>query len=94
MVLIEAMACGLQIVATDCEHGPTEIIHSDALGTLVPVNDAPALAKAIARRLQANKTGPTAEGRTFVEKYEPALVAKRYVDVLARIRPDLAKDNA
>jgi len=93
MVLIEAMACGLPIVATDCEHGPSEIIYSDALGTLVPVNDAPALAKAIAQRLQANTKGPPLEGRTFVEQYEPASVAKRYADVLATIRPGFAKNN-
>ena len=94
MVLIEAMACGLQIVASDCEHGPSEIIKSDAVGALVPVNDAAALTTAIAKRLQAPKSKPSSEGRAFVEQYQPSMVAQRYADVLSRMGPDSNAGNA
>jgi glycosyltransferase involved in cell wall biosynthesis len=46
-VLIEALACQCQIVATDCPRGPREILLDGALGALVPVEDANALARAV-----------------------------------------------
>lgn len=50
--LIEAMACGTPVVATDCPHGPSEILEQESWGRLVPVDDAPALAQAIEATLQ------------------------------------------
>ena len=54
-VLVEAMACGCPVVATDCPTGPAEILDGGRFGPLVPVGDAPALAAAIASVL-ANPT--------------------------------------
>jgi exopolysaccharide biosynthesis WecB/TagA/CpsF family protein len=50
-VLIEALACGTPVVATDCPHGPAEILSGGAVGILVPVGDAVALAGAISKVL-------------------------------------------
>jgi exopolysaccharide biosynthesis WecB/TagA/CpsF family protein len=50
-VLIEALACGTPVVATDCPHGPAEILLGGAAGSLVPVGDAGGMATAIARTL-------------------------------------------
>jgi len=50
-VLIEALAVGLPIVATDCPTGPREILCDGAYGTLVPVGDSAALAEALMRVL-------------------------------------------
>jgi glycosyltransferase involved in cell wall biosynthesis len=46
-VLVQAMAFGTPIVATDCKSGPAEILCDGKYGTLVPVGDVPALARGL-----------------------------------------------
>lgn len=43
-VLIQALACGARVVATDCETGPREVLEDGKWGTLVPVDDVQAMA--------------------------------------------------
>jgi glycosyltransferase involved in cell wall biosynthesis len=50
-VLIQAMACGAPVVATDCPFGPAEIVADGRDGFLVPVGDEGALAGALGRAL-------------------------------------------
>jgi glycosyltransferase involved in cell wall biosynthesis len=46
-VVIESLAVGTPVVATDCPHGPLEILDGGRFGKLVPVGDAAALGGAI-----------------------------------------------
>jgi glycosyltransferase involved in cell wall biosynthesis len=50
-VLVEAMAFGVPLVATDCPSSPREILSGGAYGHLVPVGDADAIAKAIGKAI-------------------------------------------
>lgn len=45
--LIQAMACGARVVATDCPTGPRELLGNSDLGVLVAPNDPHALAQGI-----------------------------------------------
>ncbi|MCB9947190.1 MAG: glycosyltransferase [Rhodospirillaceae bacterium] len=79
-VLVEAMACGTPVVATDCPHGPREILEPGAYGPLVPVGDEGALAQALAGVLDAPPDRARLQARAGDFSIQAASVG--YLDVL------------
>ncbi|ADE13879.1 glycosyl transferase group 1 [Nitrosococcus halophilus Nc 4] len=80
-VLVEAMAVGTPVVATDCPSGPAEILHDRTYGPLVGVGDDLHMAKAMMDILEGR--GPTASvlrGRAADFSLEAAITA--YLEVL------------
>jgi glycosyltransferase involved in cell wall biosynthesis len=75
-VLIEAIAMGTPVVATDCPSGPSEILRHDSRW-LVPVGDVEALASALEARLAISE--PLNVG---LEPYELDSVVEQYLRVL------------
>ena len=68
--LVEALACGVPALASDCPHGPAEILDGGRLGRLVRPADPAALADAIqdARENYAEWKGRAEPARRFVEE--------------------------
>jgi glycosyltransferase involved in cell wall biosynthesis len=75
-VLIEALACGCQVVATDCPCGPREILRSGEYGRLAPVGDAEGLAREVEESLSDPIPPERLEGRA--DEFAPEVVLNEY----------------
>jgi len=78
-VLIEALFCGVPVIATDCPSGPMEILDGGRHGLLVPVGDADALSRGIESALTGKVPRPT---EASWRPYEQETVVTRYLEVL------------
>ncbi|MES1939156.1 glycosyltransferase [Salinisphaera sp. T5B8] len=82
-VVIEALACGTPVVATDCQHGPREILDHGRYGRLVPVNDVDAFASAIEHTLDADRNSDVLIARA--QHYSVAAATQRYRALVERV---------
>ena len=82
-VLIEAMACGCPVVATNCPSGPSEILEASRWGILVEVGNADALANAIKQTLAQPLPSVVLEARAAAFSRERSIDA--YSKLLASL---------
>lgn len=83
-VIVEAMACGTPVLATDCPYGPREILENGKFGWLVPNNDIGAMANQIEYLLSYNDEVVNMRGiiNERVEMFESKRIVKKYESVL------------
>ena len=81
-VLIEALALGVPIVATDCPSGPREILRDGRYGELAPVGDAAGVAAAILRVLDGRSAAGAADPE-WLDQFREETAMGRYLQLLA-----------
>lgn len=94
--LVEAMALGVPVVATDCASGPREIIASTSDGLLVAQDDVNAMSEAILILLKdADRRARLAEGaRQRAEAFSSALMITGYEALLLELTASAAASRA
>lgn len=86
-VIVEALACGAPVVATDCPYGPREIIEPGKTGFLVPPDDIEGLAAAIERVVTDAplRASMSKAGVERAKAFASTEIAAQYADLFDRI---------
>jgi len=79
-VLVEALALGVPVVATDCPSGPAEILAGGRYGQLVPVGDAESFASALESAL--DRPGCKAERLERAAAFTTERIVPKYLHML------------
>ncbi|MQS34859.1 glycosyltransferase [Streptomyces katsurahamanus] len=87
MTIVEAIRCGLPVVATDCPHGPREIIEDGVDGRLVPVGDVDAIADALLGLINDDELRRRAGAAALAasERFDPERIAARHEALLGEL---------
>ncbi|HEY4077808.1 MAG TPA: glycosyltransferase [Rhizomicrobium sp.] len=80
--LVEAMALGAPVIATDCPSGPHEILMGGKIAPLVPVDDVEALGRALIATLSQRPNTSVSQARA--QSFNVATAAEQYLDALER----------
>jgi glycosyltransferase involved in cell wall biosynthesis len=94
-VILEAMACGIPVVSSDCPAEPRYLLDEGRAGVLVPVGDAAAVAAAIVRLASdgAVRAEFVRRGLEQVAVFEPRKVARLYAQAAERVCDSHADDR-
>jgi len=79
-VLVEAMACGIPVISTDCPSGPDEILEGGRYGRLVPVGNPDALAEVIDTVL--NNPGDIDQAQSRAGEFSIECAVQKYLPLL------------
>ena len=86
LAIIESLACGIPVVAVDCESGPSEIITNKYNGLLVPNHNAEALSESIKLFVQDVNLYDICKKNTIksIEHLSPVIIAKQWQEILEK----------
>jgi len=80
IVLVEALALGTPVVATDCPSGPSEILQCGAHGILVPIGDEAAMSAGLAQQLDQPRF--PSDLQAAIGNYDVSNSASEYLKIL------------
>lgn len=85
MTIVEAMRLGVPVVATDCPHGPGEIISDGTDGRLVKVGDVKAIAGGLLDLINDDEQRQQMSHAALKNsaRFDPARIAERYESLFA-----------
>jgi glycosyltransferase involved in cell wall biosynthesis len=92
-VLVEAMGCGTPVIATNCEHGPAEILDDGRYGVLVETRNARALADAMARISELSNLWPDALLMSRASAFSTGACASAYLQLLETVTLRTAQEE-
>jgi glycosyltransferase involved in cell wall biosynthesis len=86
LAICEALRCGLPVISTDCEFGPSDILVDRRLGQLVPANDEAALVEAMNHYCNRNVEEKAFADfrRKNIEQYSAENTAKVHAEAIRR----------
>ena len=79
-VILEALACGVPIVATDCPGGPADILADKPFARVVPMNDPVAMASAMREILSL--TFEKNEIIRYARQFDITKIAQQYIELV------------
>ena len=84
MVMLEAMACNIPVVSTDCKSGPREILEDGKCGLLVSPEDPDALSMALLKLLKDKNLRERFSilGKKRAEEFTAKKIARQYEDII------------
>ena len=83
VVLVEAMARGVPVLASDCPHGPREILDDGGFGILVPPDQVDALAAAIRDVVSGRHEFDASMLRDRAKRFSVSQSVEKWTSVLA-----------
>lgn len=82
MVIPEALALGVEVISTDCDSGPREILVGALASNLVPTADILLMAEKMKEVALRKMTNTPRDYSEFVAPFESEIVAKRYLNLI------------